>query len=656
MAKKTLKNFSPKDIRKIIHVSDPVINPNKKTVCYVLRKANKNTKKNCWKSEIRITDLKTLKNKRVSSKDFDAFSPKWSPDGKTLAFLSKRSKDKKYQIYFLDMDGGEAQRFTEEKNGINSFEFSPNGKTVVFTSSDNPEKQKYKESFAEDVEVIETAFWRLNGQGSFLKKRNHLFSQKVKGKKSKKITSGKWSVGSWNAQDEKVLYSRTPNPENDMSQAMSSEIYSVPIQGGKETKLTSFGKSAYHPIVAKNKIYVIANEMKKSWASNDGLYKIKKDKKLKKITTGFEFGIGNSMNCDTKFPSGSDIWISENSNKVRFAATVKESIRLVEFEIKKKSWKYISDSEYSVIGYSQSKDGESRIELRTSPISFPELWLIEKGKKAIKITKHNDTLSSKRRFFKPEKMTFKASDKTLVDAWVIKPRLTHKKKVPAILEIHGGPKTVYGNALMLEFQMLAGEGFAVIYGNPRGSDGYGVDWAHSVFKRYGERDYEDLIESVEESLKKYKQIDRKRLGVCGGSYGGFMTNWIIGHTDMFKAAVTQRGISNFSSMFGTSDIGYFFDIEQIGKTPWENPETYIEKSPITYVQNMKASTLIIHSEQDLRCPIEQAEQLFVALRMLGQKVSFARFPNETHELSRSGSPNRKMERLRLLINWFKNNL
>ena len=656
MVKKNIKNFSPKDIRKIIHVSNPVINPDKKTVCYVLKKANKNTKKNSWESEIKISNLKTLKNKTVSSKDFDAFSPKWSPDGKILAFLSKRTKDKKYQIYFLDMSGGEAQRFTREKNGVSSFDFSPDGKSVVFTSSDDPEKSKYKESFAEDVEVIETAFWRFNGQGSFLRKRNHLFVQKVKGKKSKKMTSGKWSVGSWSAQNDTILYSRTPNPENDTGQAMSSELYSVSIQGGKETQLTSFGKSVYHPVVVGNEIYVLANDMKKSWASNDGLYKVQKNKKLKKITNGFEFGIGDSMNCDTKFPSASDIWISEKSDKARFAATVKESIRLVEFDMKKESWKYISSSEYSIIGYSESKDGKVRIELRTSPTSFPELWLIEDGNKAVKITNYNDTLASKRRFFKPEKMTFKASDKTLVDAWVIKPRLTHKKKVPAILEIHGGPKTAYGNALMLEFQMLAGEGFAVIYGNPRGSDGYGVDWAHNVFGNYGERDYEDLIESVEESLKKYKQIDRKRLGVCGGSYGGFMTNWIIGHTDMFKAAVTQRGISNFSSFFGTSDIGYFFGAEQIGKNPWENAETYIEKSPITYVKNMKASTLIIHSEQDLRCPIEQAEQLFVALRMLGQKVSFARFPNETHELSRSGSPNRKMERLRLLINWFKNNL
>ena len=656
MAKKNLKNFSPKDVKKIIHVSNPVINPNKETVCYVLKKANKKTKKNSWDSEIKITDLSTFKNKTVSSKDFDAFSPKWSPDGKTLAFLSKRTKDKKYQIYFLDMGGGEAQRFTKEKNGVNSFDFSPDGKSVVFTSSHDPEKSKYKESFAEDVEVIETAFWRLNGQGSFLRKRNHLFVQKIKGKKSKKITSGNWSVGSWNAQNDKILYSRTPNPESNMGQAMRSELYSVPIQGGKETKITSFGKSVYHPVFVKNEIYVLANDMKKSWASNDGLYKVQKDKKLKKITTGFEFGIGDSMNCDTKFPSESDIWISEKSEKARFAATVKDSIRLVEFNIKKNSWKYISDSTYSIIGYSESKDGKARVELRTSPTSFPELWLVQDGKKAVKITSYNDSLVSKRRFFKPEKMTFKASDKTLVDAWVIKPRLTHKKKVPAILEIHGGPKTVYGNALMLEFQMLAGEGFAVIYGNPRGSDGYGVDWAHNVFGNYGERDYEDLIESVEESLKKYKQIDRKRLGVCGGSYGGFMTNWIIGHTDMFKAAVTQRGISNFSSFFGTSDIGYFFGAEQIGKTPWENPQAYIEKSPITYVKNMKASTLIIHSEQDLRCPIEQAEQLFIALKMLGQKVSFARFPNETHELSRSGSPNRKMERLRLLINWFKNNL
>ena len=654
--KKELKNYSIKDIKKIVHVSDPVINPNKNNVCYVLKKAHKNTKKNCWKSEIAITDLKTLKSKKISSEEFDAFSPKWSPDGKTLAFLSKRIKDEHYQIYLLDMDGGEARKFTKQKNGINSFNFSPNGKSMVFTSSSNPEKSKYKDSFADDVEVIESAFWRLNGQGSFLRKRNHLFTQRIKSKKSKQITSGKWSVGSWLAQDEKILYSRTPNPENDMDQAMSSELYSIPLQGGKETKITSFGKRVYSPIVSQDDIYVIANDLKKSWASNDSLYKVQKNKKLKKITGDFKFGIGDSMNCDTRFPSGSDVWISNKLNKARFVATVKDSLRLVELDIKKESWKYISDSEYSVIGYSQSKDGESRIELRTSPVSFPELWLIKDEKKAVKITKYNDKLASRRRFFKPEKITFEASDKTLVDAWVIKPRLTHKKKAPAILEIHGGPKTVYGNALMLEFQMLAGEGFAVIYGNPRGSDGYGVDWAHSVFKKYGERDYEDLIESVQASIKKHKEIDEKRLGVCGGSYGGFMTNWIIGHTDMFKAAVTQRGISNFTSMFGTSDIGYFFDIEQIGKTPWENPEVYKEKSPITYVENMKAATLIIHSEQDLRCPIEQAEQLFISLKMLGQKVSFARFPNETHELSRSGSPNRKMERLRLLINWFKNNL
>ena len=656
MMKKELKNYSIKDIKKIVHVSDPVINPNKNNVCYVLKKAHKNTKKNCWKSEIAITDLKTLKSKKISSEEFDAFSPKWSPDGKTLAFLSKRTKDEHYQIYLLDMDGGEARKFTKQKNGINSFNFSPNGKSMVFTSSSNPEKSKYKDSFADDVEVIESAFWRLNGQGSFLRKRNHLFTQRIKSKKSKQITSGKWSVGSWLAQDEKILYSRTPNPENDMDQAMSSELYSIPLQGGKETKITSFGKRVYSPIVSQDDIYVIANDLKKSWASNDSLYKVQKNKKLKKITGDFKFGIGDSMNCDTRFPSGSDVWISNKLNKARFVATVKDSLRLVELDMKKESWKYISDSEYSVIGYSQSKDGESRIELRTSPVSFPELWLIKDEKKAVKITKYNDKLASRRRFFKPEKITFEASDKTLVDAWVIKPRLTHKKKAPAILEIHGGPKTVYGNALMLEFQMLAGEGFAVIYGNPRGSDGYGVDWAHSVFKKYGERDYEDLIESVQAIIKKHTEIDEKRLGVCGGSYGGFMTNWIIGHTDMFKAAVTQRGISNFTSMFGTSDIGYFFDIEQIGKTPWENPEVYKEKSPITYVENMKAATLIIHSEQDLRCPIEQAEQLFISLKMLGQKVSFARFPNETHELSRSGSPNRKMERLRLLINWFKNNL
>jgi dipeptidyl aminopeptidase/acylaminoacyl peptidase len=261
-----------------------------------------------------------------------------------------------------------------------------------------------------------------------------------------------------------------------------------------------------------------------------------------------------------------------------------------------------------------------------------------------------------RKVFTPSPVPFKASDGASIDAWLLRPSARGGKQIPLVLVIHGGPKTVYGHAFMLEFQILAGAGMAVLLSNPRGSDGYGTAWAHAVMEHYGERDYADLMECVDHALAIDKGLDPARLGVSGGSYGGFMTNWIVGHTDRFKAAVSSRGISNWVSMYGTSDIGFYFNVNHIGGTPWGAPERYREKSPLTYVENVTTPVLLTHGENDLRCPMEQAEQFFVALRRLGKIAALARFPEENHELSRSGSPNRRMERLRLIGAWFRQHL
>jgi len=239
-----------------------------------------------------------------------------------------------------------------------------------------------------------------------------------------------------------------------------------------------------------------------------------------------------------------------------------------------------------------------------------------------------------------------------VEGWIMKPQRGGSGPLPTVVEIHGGPRTAYGHCFMLEFQLLTAAGHTVVFTNPRGSTGYGEDFAAKIPTNYGDRDYKDIMEAVDHVVKA-GIADERRLGVTGGSYGGYMTNWVVGHTDRFKAAVTQRSISNWYSFFGTSDIGYCFAEEEVGGVPWDNLQHYKEESPITYVENIKTPLLVIHSDEDYRCPIEQGEQLFVALKKLRKETMMVRFPGENHELSRSGKPRHRIERLNHIVNWFK---
>jgi dipeptidyl aminopeptidase/acylaminoacyl peptidase len=250
-----------------------------------------------------------------------------------------------------------------------------------------------------------------------------------------------------------------------------------------------------------------------------------------------------------------------------------------------------------------------------------------------------------------------ADDQVEIQGWLMKPvGYVEGQRYPTVLEIHGGPHGMYGNAYFHEFQVLAAAGYAVVYCNPRGSQGYGQEFVRYTHGRWGEKDLPDVMAAVDHAIAQ-GVADPDRLGVTGGSYGGFMTNWVIGHSDRFKAAVTQRCVSNMLSFYGTSDIGSTFGDYEVGAGfAWDNPEEYLRMSPITYVQNMRTPLRIIHSEQDYRCPIEQAEQLYVALKMLDREVDFVRFPNENHNLSRSGKPKHRVERLNYIVGWFQEHL
>ena len=240
-----------------------------------------------------------------------------------------------------------------------------------------------------------------------------------------------------------------------------------------------------------------------------------------------------------------------------------------------------------------------------------------------------------------------------VKGWVLYPEgYDAKKSYPAILDIHGGPKTVYGKFYYHEMQYWVNQGYIVFFSNPRGSDGKGNEFA-DIRGKYGTIDYDDLMAFTDLIVKRHPSIDQNKMFVTGGSYGGFMTNWIVGQTNRFKAAATQRSISNWLAFHGTSDIGFYFSGDQTAGHPNTDTTKLWDQSPIKYAQNVETPLLFIHSDLDYRCPIEQAMELYTILKQKGLETKFVWFKGETHELSRSGKPQARIKRLNEITQWFK---
>jgi dipeptidyl aminopeptidase/acylaminoacyl peptidase len=281
------------------------------------------------------------------------------------------------------------------------------------------------------------------------------------------------------------------------------------------------------------------------------------------------------------------------------------------------------------------------------------------GLEGRRITHVGKGFTDGRRLSEPERFTAVSPDGTEVDAWLVRPPdFDPAQRCPVILTIHGGPFTQYGTGFFDEFQVMAGGGYAVLFSNPRGGSGYSEEWGRAIRgpaggagPGWGSVDYDDLMAVVDAALAKFDFLDGDRMGVIGGSYGGYMTSWIVGHTNRFKAAISERGVNNLVSMFGSSDLFWTFE-RQFGGPLWDNVDAYLDRSPSTYAHNVETPVLVIHSENDLRCAIEQGEHFFTLLRLLGKDVELLRFPSESHELTRSGSPYHRVVRFDAVLDWF----
>jgi len=275
----------------------------------------------------------------------------------------------------------------------------------------------------------------------------------------------------------------------------------------------------------------------------------------------------------------------------------------------------------------------------------------------------SDPFCEGRELVEPERFTAISRDGAEVDAWLVRPAgFEEGKRYPALLSIHGGPFSQYGTGFFDEFQVYAGGGYAVLYSNPRGGSGYSEAWGRAIRgpidgagPGWGSVDFEDVMGVVDTALARYDFLDPDRLGVIGGSYGGFLTSWTIAHTNRFKAAVSERAVNHHISAFGSSDVYWHFE-RQFGGPIWKHTNEMLRTSPVTYAEDIETPLLVIHSENDLRCDIEQGEHLFTLLRLLGKEVEMLRFPGEGHELSRSGSPAHRVQRFEAILEWFDRHL
>ncbi len=644
------KKVEIRDLGEIRMISAPRISPDGKKIVFVHTQMD--FEKDTYNNNLWMVDTEEGKPSQFTGGREKDKTPSWSPDGKHIMFTStppaKEGEKKKPQIYIIPVDGGEAKQLTDIEEGAESPEWGPKGNQILFISS-----VKRTDRGESDVKVIDRLSYKFNGKGFYENIRKHLFTVKVSGGKPKQITKGEYDVSDpkWSSDGKTIVFSSNLDPDADITRR--SYLYRIDAKGGEPEKLTDtlMSISGIAPKPGGKEIAFSGHDYRHGSGTNSEVW-IYKDGEAKPITLDFDQDLGTKLSCDIKVgsPSTNPSWCGDY---LYFTSTYAGVAGL--YRVHKDGGdveKLIGEANHSVETFDINEKG--MIAYTTLSTTEPiELWVME-GDKTKQLTDLNKEYKKKTIIMPHERFAFKSNAGHEVEGWLMKPQgFDAKKKYPLILHIHGGPRGAYGNAFFHEFQVLASQGWGVMYINPWGSGGYYEEYQAALPGHYFEQDYDDLMRAVDVIIERNKWVDKKKLGVTGGSYGGVMSNWIITHTDRFAAAVTIRTITNWISFFGCSDIGWTFGKTEIGGNFWEMEEEFMKRSPIRYIANVKTPTQIIHSEEDYRCPMEQDEQLFTALKILGVDTELIRFPGENHELSRSGKPKHREERLQHMIRWFK---
>jgi len=588
-------------------------------------------------------------------------SPRWSPDGKKLAFVSNR--DGKNQLYLIGANGGEARKLTDLANGAGTPLWSPDGTKLAFQvtvkagkKATDKEEEKKKDDKLEPL-IVEKMKYKSDGAGFWKGTYKHIAIVDSETGEVTQLTDGDndYYLHCWSP-DGKTIAAGADFTSGDKDDSFRLDLCFIDIETGEMEKIESeieyILDASWSPDGRTLALTGRNREFENATLARVWLYD-RETGTFTCVTEELDATVGSAMAADfLQGASDPGILWTDDSKGFYFIASDLGNTIVYYGNTDGELYPALLDNQY-VYGLSLDAKNQRAAVAISRPDEPGDLYMLSiTDGELTRLTSVNDAFLQNKTLSVPEAIRFEAEDGTELNGWLMRPvGFREGEKYPLILEIHGGPHAMYGNAYMNEFQILASKGYAVLYINPRGSHGYGQEFVNAVRSDYGGGDYSDLMKAVDYVLENYDFIDEERLGVTGGSYGGFMTNWIVGHTNRFKAAVTQRSISNWLSFYGVSDIGYYFTEWQIG-AGLEDIERLWKHSPLSYVENVETPLLILHSEKDYRCPIEQAEQLFIALKRLKKETKFIRFPEENHELSRSGRPNLRIDRLNFITDWF----
>ena len=670
------RSITEKDLFDFTWVGDPQISPDGSTAVFV--KVTVSAKKDGYETSIwSVSTSGSEEPHRLTSGSRDT-TPRWSPDGKYLAFVRVTEKDGRPdtpQLFILSMSGGDAFQFTSVPRGAGGPIWSPDGKWIAFGNGQNAVEIARSgkpaptpaDGHDSDVRVITRAAYRSNGAGYTENSHpNHLWviaaPRTAEDKPTaKQITSGEFSEGEfvW-ARDGSQIYFTSRHIIEAYFELGQTELYSVSSAGGTPVKLTTFdmnsGGFSLSPDGRQLAFVASLNKPVQSYTQPD-LWVIDTvaGAQPRNLTAGFDFDVASGVGGDNSPPraggGGGLIWSPDGKSIITVYAKEGKA-NLGNFDAATGKETDITSGNQSVSSFRLTPDGSKMIYSVSTPTHIGDLYVMDRSHQSKQITHINDGLFSKLNITEPEEIWYTSFDGKKIQAWIQKPPdFDPNKKYPLILNIHGGPHAAYGWVFDHEFQWMAAKGYVVLYPNPRGSTSYGQDFGNIIQYHYPGDDYKDLMVGVDEVIKR-GYIDTAKLGVTGGSGGGLLTNWTITQTQRFAAAVSQRDISDWADFWYTADFTLFQET-WFKAPPWEDPEDYKARSPITYIKNVKTPLMLILGEADYRTPpASGGEQMFRALKYRKIPTVMVRFPNESHELSRSGQPWHRIERLEHIVGWF----
>ena len=598
--------------------------------------------------------------------------PRWSPDGRSLAFCSHRG-EKGSQLLVLPMGGGEPRTVATSPEEIDDLAWSPDGRWLAFTARHRDEAQYGPEKDADrPPRRITRMGWRYDGAGWLADRPRALWLVEADGTAiAGRLVGGAGEIDvvgtfSWSPDSTQIAFCQPRDERADLDRTIDAWTISID-EAAREAagpqQLTESGLAYDSPAWSRDGSTIALYRSRPMVAASNARI----------IRIDVASGAATEVDAASALDRGRSLL-----GTPRLLWDGDAVVHLVEDRgatVVYRDGVVLVGGDLVVTGIDLRPD---RIALTTSTATQPgRVVVVDRATGAADARAGREVASFAARFAvqEPERFEVESADGTIVDAWLVRPAGAPapgdsddaadgagSARLPVLLNVHGGPYTQYGHGFFDEFQVQAAAGYAVLYSNPRGSSGYGEAWGQAIRGAkctenpgtgWGSVDTEDVTAVVDTALARWSFLDPDRVGVLGGSYGGYLTSWLVGHTDRFRAACSERAVNNVLSMRHTSDIGWWFNVSYVGT---DEPDDLLACSPVVHADAISTPLLIMHSEQDYRCAIEQAEDLFLRLRQRGHDVEMVRFPGEGHELSRSGSPTHRVTRFEILLEFFDRHL